>query len=61
MVVLQAKLNDFRNSFHKSIQIVRLGVATSQGGHGSDVVILFISFDNDREFPLSFHMLILTR
>jgi len=61
LIVLQAKLNNFPHSFHKSIQIFRLGVAPSQGGHGSDVVVLFISFDNDREFALSSHVLILAR
>ena len=61
LIILQAKLYNFPYPFHKSIQIFRLGVAPSQGGHGSDVVVLFIAFDNDREFPLSSHVLILPR
>ena len=61
LIVFQAKLDDFPHSFHKSVQILRLGVAASEGGHGCDVVVLFISFDNNREFALSFHLLILAR
>jgi hypothetical protein len=61
LIVLQAKLNNFQHSFHQSVQILRLGVATSQGRNGSDVVVRFISFDNNREFPLSFHVVILAR
>jgi hypothetical protein len=61
LVVLQAKLDDFPHSFHKCVEIFRLRVATSQGRHGSDVEVLFIAFNNDRKFPLSFHVLILAR
>jgi hypothetical protein len=61
LIIFQAKLNNFPHSFHKSVEIFRLRVATSQGGHGSDVVVVFIPFDNNREFPLSFHVLILAR
>ncbi len=61
LIVLQAKLNNFPHPLHKRVQVFRLSVATSQGGHGSDVVVLFISFDDNREFPLSFHVLILAR
>jgi hypothetical protein len=61
LIIFQAKLNNFAHSSHKSVEIFRLGVATSQGRHGSDVVVFFVSFDNNREFPLRFHVLILAR
>ena len=61
MIVFQAKLNNFPHSFHKSIEIFRLRVAASQRRHGSNVVVVFISFDNNCEFSLSFHVLILAR
>jgi len=61
LIVLQAKLNNFSHSLHQSVQILRLGVATSQGRHGRDVVVLFVSLDNNREFTLGFHLLILAQ
>jgi hypothetical protein len=36
-------------------------VATPQGRHGRDVVVLFVAFNHYREFPLAFHELILAR
>ena len=59
MVILQAKLNDFPHSFHKSVRIFRLGVATSQGRHGRDVVVVFVALDDNREFTLGSHLRIL--
>ncbi len=61
LIVFQGKLDNFAHSLHESVQIFRLGVATSQGRHGCDVVVLFISLDNNREFALSFHVVILAR
>lgn len=61
MIVFQAKLDDFSHALHELVEIFRLRVATSQGRHGSNVVVVFISFDDNREFPLSFHVLILAR
>jgi hypothetical protein len=55
------QLNNFPQSFHESVEILGLRVATSQGGHGCYVVVLFIALDHNREFPLSFHVLILAR
>jgi len=61
LIVFQAKLNDFPHPLHERVEIFRLRVATSQGRHGSDEVVLFIPFNDDREFPLTFHELILAR
>ena len=59
--VFEAKLDGFPHSFHESVEIFRLRVASSQRRHGGDVVVVFVSFDNNCEFPLSFHVLILAR
>jgi hypothetical protein len=59
LIVFQAQLNNFPHSFHKSVQVFRLCVATSQGWNASDVVVVFVSFDNNCEFQVGFHVLIL--
>jgi hypothetical protein len=59
VIVLQAQLNNFPHSFHKSVKILCLGMATSQGGHSRDIIVFFVSFDNDSEFPLGLHPRIL--
>jgi hypothetical protein len=61
LINFQAKLNHFPHSFHQSVEIFRLRVAALKGRHGSDVVVVFISFDYNGESPLGFHTLILAR
>jgi len=56
LIVFQAELYDLSHSSHERVQILGLGVATTQGGNGGDVVIFFIALDNDSEFALLFHL-----
>ena len=53
LIVFQAKLNDFTHSFHERVQILSLSVATSQGRYGGDVIILFVSLEEEEKGGLS--------
>ena len=61
LIVFQAKLNDFSHSFHESVEILGLRVATSQGRDGGNEVVLFVSLNNNGEFPRGLHEPILAR
>ena len=61
LIVFQANLNDFSHSFHESVEILGLRVATSQGRDGGDEVVLFVSLNNNGEFPRGLHEPILAR
>jgi hypothetical protein len=57
--ILKAKLNDFPNSLHESVQIFSLGVAATQGRNGGDIIAIFVSLDHNGELSLTFHRTIL--
>ena len=61
LIIFQAKLDDFAHSFHESVEILRLRVATAQGRNGSDIVVVFVPFDDDRELSRASHEPILAR
>ena len=55
----EAQLNHFARALHESVEVFRLGVATSQAGNCGDVTAVFISFNDDREFAGTLHKPIL--
>jgi hypothetical protein len=58
-VILQAELNDLPHSFHKSVEILGLGMAAPQGRNCGDIIAVFVSFADNRELSLSLHLTIL--
>jgi hypothetical protein len=49
---VDAEFNHLAGTFHEYVEVLRLGVATTQAGHCGYVVTFFVAFDNDCEFPL---------
>jgi hypothetical protein len=49
---VDAEFDHLAGTFHKYIEVFRLGVATAQAGHGGDVIALFVSLNDDGEFSL---------
>ena len=45
---------------HQSVKVLGLSMAATQGGNGSNIVTIFVAFDDDCELSRSFHEAILT-
>src|SRR5882762_5401793 len=58
---LQTELDDFSSPLHQGVEILRLGMATAQGGNGGHVEPVFVLLDDDSEFSRCFHRAILAR
>ena len=59
VIIFQAQLNHFACALHESVEVFRLGLATSQAGNCGDVTAVFVSFKYDREFASTLHKPIL--
>jgi hypothetical protein len=60
-VILQAKLHYFPNSFHESVEVLSLSMTAPQRRNSGDIIAIFVSFDDNRELSLRFHLAILPR
>jgi hypothetical protein len=59
VIIFQAQLNHFARALHESVEVFRLGVATSQAGNCGNVTAVFVPLNNDREFASTLHKPIL--
>jgi hypothetical protein len=59
VIIFQAQLNHFARALHESVEVFRLGVATSEAGNCGDVTAVFVPFNDDREFARTLHKPIL--
>jgi hypothetical protein len=59
VIIFQAQLNHFACALHESVEVFRLGVATSEAGNCGDVTAVFVPFNDDREFARTLHKPIL--
>jgi hypothetical protein len=59
VIIFRAQLNHFASALHESVEVFRLGVATSQAGNRGNVTAVFVPLNNDREFASTLHKPIL--
>jgi hypothetical protein len=56
----ETKCNYFPSALHQGVKIFRLRVAARHFRHGGDVIAFLVAFNNNREFALGLHQVILS-
>jgi len=55
----QTQFDRFASALHERVELLRLGVATSQARNCRDKIAIFVALNDDREFATTLHKPIL--